>query len=129
MDSGTVTAVLVLLGTVVGAVAGIFGAVMAAKIASQNDRRRIAVEAALREWEQATEYARTHGGRVYPPALYVYYNVELLKLLDENRLTTETYAELISGKDRFRATIEADTDRREAEMRAAAAAPGPAGPV
>lgn len=117
MDSGTINSVVVLLAALVGAVSGFAGSLVAARITGRTERRRVAVEVGLREWESASDHARTTGGQIFPPALFAYYNIELFRLIDENRLTAKNYSELASRRDQFRNAIKADSSRREQDLK------------
>ena len=117
MNDGTFAAVLVLLGTIVGAAAGILGNLVMARAATRNEFRRIAIDAAMREWEINAKYAQQHGGEMYPPPLYMFYNAELLRLIEDGTLNPLTYAALTEEIDRFRKAIQDHTERRRAERR------------
>ena len=117
MDPSIVTAVLVLIGTLLGALIAVIGNIVSTRAASRNEFRRIAVEAGLREWEQLVAHARQHGGETYPPSLFVYYHAELLRLIDEDRLTPETYRDVTARREQIRKVIAEDSKRRARERR------------
>ena len=79
-------AVSALLGALIGAGAGVLGQALAATYAHRAERRRLAVESGFREWEQLVEVAanKKGGAEVFPPALFVHFNYELLRLIDSS---------------------------------------------
>ncbi len=118
MDSAITNAFFVLLGTIVGAGAGVVGNVVAARTARHNEVRRLGIEAGLREWERMHDYGVKRGNAaVFPPALFMYYSVELVRLLDEQRLTPETYRDLMTRRDLLRGIIREESERRLADCR------------
>ncbi len=109
MDASAVAA---LLGALIGGLAGVAGQVLAARYASRNERRRLAVEAGYREWEHMRDLAKDGGGRLLPPILFIHYSNELMTLLDRGTLSAESYRDVIRRRDSFRAVIEEDHVRR-----------------
>jgi hypothetical protein len=107
MDSGW----LVLLGAVVGAAAGVAGQLITANLSNRSDRRRLAVEAGFREWEQnaqMAQLARAEGrpAQLFPPVLFVLFNYDFLRCLDEkDGLTQDKYRDLLRRKEQIKAVI------------------------
>ncbi len=107
---------LVLLGTVVGAAAGMIGQLVTAHFNNRSERRRLAIDAGFREWEAMRQLATTlpHPMELYPPVLFIHFNSELARLIDENRLTPDNYRILAQRRDELRDVIREDTARRNA---------------
>ena len=110
--------VAALLGALIGAGAGVAGQLVAASYSSRNERRRLAVESGLREWEHMWEQARASGraAEMFPAVLFVHFNNELLRFIDsKDGLTTDNYRKLAQRRDEIRDLIRADTERRRGE--------------
>ena len=105
MDSS----VAALLGALIGAGAGLLGQVIAARYASRNERRRIAVDLGIREWDRMVEYAKNHpNAEIFPLALFVHYSVELMRVLDLRRgLTATSYADIVRSNRAVKESIRA----------------------
>lgn len=101
-----------LLGALIGGLAAMAGQVLAARYASRNERRRLAVEAGYREWEYVRDLSKDLGLRLLPPILFIHYSNELMTLLDKGTLSAESYRDVIRRRDSFRAVIEEDQARR-----------------
>ena len=116
MSEGT----LVLLGALVGGAAGMAGTIVTAMFTNRGERRRLAVETGLREWEQAAQMAlaanaKGRAAELYPPVLFMYFNTQLIRLLDSRRgLTTDNYRELVRRKDAIREVIRRESERSKA---------------
>jgi hypothetical protein len=104
-----------LLGALIGSLAGVVTQVVTVSAASRNERRRLALDTGYREWEQMIKYAQATGTmEVFPPALFIYYNLELLNLIDSRRgVTPEGYRELTRRHEQIRAVIKEDSDLRQ----------------
>ena len=112
MDPVIVTSGLVMLGTVAGAAVGVIGTILTTRVTARIELGRVAVEAAMREWEKMHSVAQERGGQIFPLALFIHYNVELLRLVDAGKLTAESYQELMRRRDQVKQAIEATQSPR-----------------
>jgi len=110
--------VAALLGAAIGASAGIAGQLLTARFAARNERRRLAIEAGLREWERSVEYAQAHGGTVFPSAYFVYFSAEVLDWIETDRyLTPESWHVLMNRAALVRAAMRDESDRLRQDQR------------
>jgi hypothetical protein len=105
-----------LLGALIGAAAGVAGQIVTAVYTDRSERRKLAVEAGFREWEQLWEVAKAQQakGEMFPAVAFIHFNNELLRLLDSG-LTPESYRELVRQRTELRQVIREDTNRSRAE--------------
>ena len=102
----------VLLGAIVGAAASMGATIATLFFTNRNERRRLAVEVGFREWEIADKRAAANaqkgrGAKVSPPALFVYFNSELIRLLDKRKaLTAKSYRALMERSDAVKRAID-----------------------
>lgn len=75
----------------------------------------MAVESGFREWERLTQSVleQNRGGDIFPPVLFVYFNYELIKLIDSDSLTPASYRTLARKRDAVRAVIVEDSEARK----------------
>jgi hypothetical protein len=108
--------VAALLGDLIGGAAAVTGQIVTAIYTNRSERRKLAVDAGFREWEQLWEVTRSQPGRgeMFPAVSYIHFNNELLRLLDAG-LTPENYRELVRRRTELRQVIEEDTNRRREE--------------
>ena len=120
MTPDLTAALLVLVGTIVGAATGVVGTILSNRVAARNELRRVAVESAFREWERLATVAqeRRGGGRVFPPAAFIYFNMELLRLADAGTLNAKTYSAMMARYDEFASALAAENERRSARRNA-----------
>lgn len=104
-------ALLVLVGTALGVLGSALPSLIAAKAESERQRRRLAFELGLKEWEitfQATvrEAERLNKTVVtLPPALYVFNAMRVAEQLDKGRLTADTLKRIHDEQDKLEAVL------------------------
>jgi hypothetical protein len=112
MDPSLDAARFVLYGTLVAAAAGAAHSIATAILQSRGETnrllRQIAVDTGFKEWERLSEMVEERGGQMYPPPLFISFNVALFKLIFEDKLTAESYRRLVKKRDELKAVI-ADT--------------------
>lgn len=108
INPSVVQSFLVFAAGLVGASAGVFGTFLTVRATHQAELRRAAIDAGFREWQGASDMHLKLGGKaaLFPPAIFVYYNLELLKLLDDNNLTADSYHDLTERQLAFKTAIE-----------------------
>ncbi len=111
MDPQVQTALLVLAGTAIGALAGVLGNIVTAKISNDAETKRqlvnLAFECASKEQDtQVRTTPQSVRAQVYPLALFIHHHAELLKLIREGQLTAESYAEVSRQRDELMRAIE-----------------------
>ena len=87
-----------LIGTVIGALAGISGTIAVALISKRSEEKRhfreLAMQAAIQNWQHSYEVAKAwseagHRKRIAPLDHYIIHMILLCKLLDERELSEE----------------------------------------
>jgi hypothetical protein len=113
MTDAVATGLLVTLGAAIGASASLVSAWLSTRAARRTELLRMGIEAGLKEWAVFHEYGRQQGGiHVMPPALFIHYSVELVRLVDSGRLNAETYAALKKSNMAFKDVIRQHQTRR-----------------
>ena len=94
----------VLLGTLIGAMGGWVGAWISVRGENRRSLRRLALEAALREWDRHSSEAKERKQESRVPSLVTYFQfyARAMDLIDCKKLNAATirelYEELISGQ-------------------------------
>ncbi len=86
-----------LMGAAVGALASICGLLISSWLQDRRDRIRLAAEAAWKDYELQME----KGVPSSSAAIFVWYHVRLMQLIERGKLTREALKDVLREKDEF----------------------------
>lgn len=92
-----------LAAALIGGLVGFLGSLLATSISTRADRKKLllqlGVEMGIKQWDSLFKHLQDQvnkgaSGRIVPPYVYVNFNVKVLELLAEGKLTPETLENL-----------------------------------
>jgi hypothetical protein len=100
---------------VIGAVAGVAGTIVSTLVSNRREMRRIAIDSGFREWERLHTQALDRGGSLFPPAAFVFFNLEVLKLIERDEFTPDAYRKLFERAEAMNDVIRETSQKRQAK--------------
>jgi hypothetical protein len=95
MWNSLVPAMFGLLGAVIGSSGSAVIIFLQTRAENRRARYRLALEAALAEFNCDTDYRKKTGGSVAPLSMYLHYHVQVLEAIESGSLDAEKLAELL----------------------------------
>ena len=98
-----------LAGGLVASFASIITQMVQSRSESRRTRARLAVEAGIEEYKQAIAIVQKRGeGKILPLNMYIYYNLQIIELVEKGKLNTKT---LQSLNQEYREMVKSIPDR------------------
>ena len=79
-----------LLGVALGGILSLAGVFIQSYFNNRNEKIRLAIQVAQEDYKLTRERTAQKGGTLMPVVCFIHYHYELMKLLERNKLTSET---------------------------------------